>query len=321
MNKNIGDRFQHTRRNDGNTMADHLKMYKDNAVVYGTIIEEPHVNFPANVPMNYYNFICRPWWTTGDPPDGDLVFRIRVDASRLAPDFWMSGFVFGDGENTAQQIQAKLIDSRGELEVELIMYGRSGECAPTRDLDPGEALLPGWVDPTYSVLLDGQPINGQVTFGPSIGAGNREVAAILGKPLSSGTLVRVTGVLVVDCHGDWWNPTTWTGDCSEDDADVHNVEIHPAYAIDIGTDPCRGEADRLRQLQSELAALASEIPHSREAGERLGEAELERRFQRAQARISAWHAQHDAEMQQLRDRLASPACHIQWQTQPNTTPR
>src|SRR6266498_5818444 len=109
MNENIGDRFNRTRRNDGNTLADHLKMYKENAVVYGTIIEEPHVNFPVGVPTDYYNFICAPWWDPrnppylwgqnlsiqqvqaislprGDPPDGDLTFKIRIDESKLSSD-------------------------------------------------------------------------------------------------------------------------------------------------------------------------------------------------------------------------------------------
>jgi hypothetical protein len=225
MNENIGDRFQRTRRNDGNTMAHHLKMYKDNVVVYGVVIEDAHVNFPPNVPPDYYNFICAPWWFAlfGDPADGDLVFKIRIDASKLPPDFWTSGFVFGGGDNTAQQIQNKLMDSGGEVEVELIMYGRSGDCDQAKDGDPGEALLPGWADPTSSVLLDGQPINGQVTWGQRTDLGSWKVDAILGKPVLSDTLVRVTGFLALDCHGDFWHPT---GDCSEDDADVHNVEIH-----------------------------------------------------------------------------------------------
>jgi hypothetical protein len=348
MNENIGDRFQHTRRNDRHSMAHHLKMYKDNVVVYGVAIEDVHVNFPPDTPQDYYNFICAPWWdpgnppylwgqdlnpgqiwairlTSGDPPDGDLVFKIRIDASKLPPDFWTSGFVFGDGENTAEQVHNKLMDSGGEMEVELIMYGRSAFCDQAKEGgDPGEALLPGWADPASSVLLDGQPIDGQVTWGPRTDLKSWKVDTILRKSVLSGTLVRVTGFLALDCHGDFWHPT---GDCSEDDASKHNVEIHPAYAVDIGTDPCRSEADRLQALENELGrltALMPQIPFSREAGERVGEDTQEQRIERARRiadEIKAWHAQHDAEVQQLRDRLASPACDIQWPTQPNTTPR
>jgi len=339
---NIGDRFNRTRRNDGDTMAGHLKMYKDGAVVYGTIIEEaPHVNFPASVPPDYYNFMCAPWWdprnppylwgrnltrpeidaillARGDPPDGDLTFKIRIDERKLAPDFWTMGFVFAGGNNTAGQIQAKLADGGDEMEVELIMYGKPADCDHAGN--PGESLLPGWADTQWSVLLDGRPINGQIALGSPAGLGTTQVPAILGQPLSVGTLVRITGFLALDCHAEFWD-LNWTGDCEEEEADVHNVEIHPAYAIDIGVDPCRSEADRLSQLESALNALIAQLHIPREAAERVNPDVLERRLERAQAQINAWHAQHDAELGQLQSRLASAACRIQWQTEPRSTPR
>jgi hypothetical protein len=66
---------------------------------------------------------------------------------------------------------------------------------------------------------------------------------ILGQELQLGMRVRVTGFLARDCHGDW-NHLHWTGECYEDDRDVHNVELHPVYPMPSSLRPTRGVSPR-----------------------------------------------------------------------------
>ncbi len=261
-------RMKNTQRNDGGSMADHLKRYKDYVVVFGEVRETWGVGYPPATPIpytyggggpgsgiyvgppyvfpivsrDYCSFIATPWWPylAGDPPDGDIDFRIQVYRNRndvpalfdleRQPGFWSDGWL-----NNLNEIRNKLEDDTNNqqnwMHPEIIMYGRDtdadhcGEDAAT--------LFPGWMeDNGNSVLLNGRPIEGahpgNVEFGPTVDQFGRPIAAspvrLLGQPLPVGTRVRVTGLLALDCHG--------LG-CDEDDPSKHNVELHPVYAIDI----------------------------------------------------------------------------------------
>ncbi len=229
----IGFRFDNTRRNDGGTMHDHLKMYKDYTVVFGDVVETLSVGFPPtarpntnadpNVPRDYCSFIDAPWWDRGffgndDPPDGDINFQVRIDRADLdgQPNFWSE-----DWHNAPDHIRNKLNNNSdnkmNQMHPEIIMYGRDKDADHCHE--DAAVLLPGWQDSNgNSILLNGRPIEGQVDFGPPV--------RLLGREIVGGSRVRVIGFLALDCHG-------LGGDCEEDHPTTHNVEIHPTYSIDI----------------------------------------------------------------------------------------
>src|SRR5262249_3499585 len=161
--RNITYRMEHTRRNDGGNMHDHLKMYKDYVVVFGTIPAQgaPHIdgNFLAPENQTYAHFICacKPreegigWWDCrpkppwglgdGDPPDGDMNMNIEIDRADLdsQPGFWTDGWF-----NDAGDIIAKLNDNsaggegedanhpgitgfRNVIHCEAIIFGRDAD--------------------------------------------------------------------------------------------------------------------------------------------------------------------------------------------------
>ena len=107
------------------------------------------------------------------------------------------------------------------------MYGRTAKCGDDSHFNDSP-LLPGWQESGgNSVLIDGFPIEGD------LGLSTRDndscfVDTVHGFPtLRAPTLVRVTGILALDCgHG-------WTHPCYEDDPTNQNQEIHPVLAIDI----------------------------------------------------------------------------------------
>src|SRR5207249_1121271 len=102
------------------------------------------------------------------------------------------------------------------IHCELIMYGKGG-IPPNRAADP-LPLLPGWMESgANSVLWNGIPINGNVQ-------GPEAAGTIRGKTLTQGTIVRVTGVLNLDCGH---STLIERSPCYDDDATINNVEIHP----------------------------------------------------------------------------------------------
>jgi hypothetical protein len=231
----IRSRLDRVIRNDGDSMHDHLKMYKDDVVIYGTVTTDLGVNCPVSSPggasRRYANFMCNADGNFDeDDLDGDInLFNLQVDrvvgANSLGtslddqPGFWTDGWF-----NNPEHIRAKLNASNNHFHsCEVIMYGRAAGkeicfLGGTGEVGP---LLPGWMENgANSVLFDGSPINGQVDRFPS----GPFPVRIFNQDPPAGTRIRVTGFLALDCHG---------GDCEEDDAGSNNVEIHPVYAIDL----------------------------------------------------------------------------------------
>ncbi|MFI0776291.1 hypothetical protein [Streptomyces sp. NPDC021212] len=231
----IGERFGRVKRNDGDSMHDHLKMYKDNVVMFGTVIDGLGSSCPPNnVSRRYANFMCNEDGNFDeDEYDGDLVFHIVIDRADLdaQPDFWTNEWL-----NDPAQIRAKLDHDNSDqdedepaprernlVHPEVIMYGR-----PAGKLNcPGAVppLLPGWMEMDgNSVLWNGHPIDGNVDVYPS----GPIPVRVFNQGLPPGTRVRITGFLAIDCHG---------GDCEENNANKNNVELHPVYNIDVVRDP------------------------------------------------------------------------------------
>jgi hypothetical protein len=169
--------------------------------------------------------MCIPWWhSDGDPPDGDINFRVHINRAQLEaqPNFWNEGWF-----NSSDDIKDKLnLNQSNMVHPELVMYARTADRDHCLAVVP--PLLPGWMETGgNSVLLNGHPINGQVDHGNRIGVEELwEVPHILGRSIPPGSRVRVTGALTLDCHG-FFDP------CSDDDPEEQNVEIHPVYLIDV----------------------------------------------------------------------------------------
>jgi hypothetical protein len=276
------------------------------------------------------------WPDTGDddPPDGDIVFNVVIRDSMLSPTFWTTGFGFGDGDNKASQIQAKLANSINDVHVEIIMYGRSRTCGAS-DWQVDLPLLPGWADEgANSVLVNGEPLNGRVSWGDRYPSGSHALEFLrpddLKLRLVRGSLVKIRGFLALDCHSEshatedsilsglfgiipggfsWFN---YSRDCHEDDADVLNVEIHPVYSIDIVADPCYEDRVRLFDLYGELSAVSKQWnPPASKIGA-FSPDEILAREQQQQQEIARWHEEHDAEIRQLLQSLSSPQCRVKW---------
>jgi hypothetical protein len=129
------------RRNDNGSMGGldpdgmdpdgHLKFYKDNVVIYGTVTRDIQVNCPINGSRRYANFMCNADGNFDDSDlDGDLTFEMTVDrkpnenplgmALDAQEGFWTDGWL-----NAPNEIQSKLDESGNRLhDIELIMYGR-----------------------------------------------------------------------------------------------------------------------------------------------------------------------------------------------------
>jgi hypothetical protein len=243
----IRERFDRTRRNDDGSMHDHLKMYKDWTVVFGTVASGPEAGpeFLRPERQNYADFICAcDRWagcsgSTDDPADGDVNMDVEIDRAQLdgQPGFWTDGWL-----NDPRHVRSKLDDdSAGTsdhpnhpgvngtsftnvLHCETIIYGRDADDSNCQGVG-AQTLLPGWCeDGGNRVTFDGRPVI-VTPLDPLPGDGGPPVRVTLGadRPVGRPDRVRVTGFLALDCHG---------GDCSEDDAQFHNQEIHPVYAIE-----------------------------------------------------------------------------------------
>jgi hypothetical protein len=243
----IASRFEQTQRNDGHNMHHHLKMYRDYAVAFGKaapvdpVNQTVEINFPPakgiptvgpfgfvgapytfpNASRDYSSFINAPWWPAGagDPLDGDINFDVELTYPIEQPNFLTESGV--QWFNSPDDIAAKLnygFPVYWKVHAEIIMYGR--ETATTAP------LLPGWMESGgNSVLLNGRPIEGAVPGNVVFGS----PTLLLGQKIV-GSNVRVTGFLVLDCH---WDTGTLSIECYNDKPEIHNVELHPVYAIDI----------------------------------------------------------------------------------------
>jgi len=219
--------------------------------------------------------------------DADFDMNVNVDINRMEDYFSTTGWgnrttgptvyslKFG---NSA--IQTKL-NYGAFLHAEALMYGKAGTCDSLYDPTYGYAsLLPGWGDLySASVLVNGRPINGNLSgtncntfiepcpylvgadgtnylvspigiqFGnlllSSFGNGKLDSNGILGD--GSGTYVRLTGSLVLDCGHFSKSIDDWGHTCDDDTDDPdqiasnQNQEIHPIYSIDVINSPFRPE--------------------------------------------------------------------------------
>ncbi|WP_262060959.1 hypothetical protein [Streptomyces sp. STR69] len=240
----IRTRFDQVQRNDGGSMHDHLKMYKDNVVVFGTVVDGLGASCPPDgVSRRYANFMCNEDRDFDDGTfDGDLVFHIVIDRADLdaQPGFWTNEWFNDpahirrklDHDNTDQDSDEEnpALELRNLIHPEVIMYGRPAGKRPNEDPSCTGAvppLLPGWMETgANSVLWNGYPIDGRVNIYPTGPAPVR----VFDQAPPPGTRVRITGFLALDCHGR-------LGDCNEDNVNRNNVELHPVYAVDVLRDP------------------------------------------------------------------------------------
>jgi hypothetical protein len=207
------------------------------------------------------------FYTTGwgDRDQGPQVFSLKLN----------------DG-NTRGKL--KLAANEGYMGLESIMYGRPGTCDDNEvsPVNGGLSMLPGWADLfSNSVLVNGQPMNGLFNgpnpapncdfvqpcpFVSGVDATNYLVVPAgiqVGDLLLSangdghiipkgdivgcltGTYLRVTGTLVLDCgHADFLDHPCYDDDPDGDPGDISghsNQEIHPIYSIDIINYPYRPE--------------------------------------------------------------------------------
>ncbi len=193
------------------SLLDNLKPYKDNAVVFGTVVS-PYAagTYPANCADFFAN----------NAGDDDLNFDMVADRANLdaQPGFWTDGW-----RNPAANVQAKLNAWQNAIHSEAIAYGRQdSQCQAS-----GPVFLPGWGEAgANSSLSQGVPIAGSLSD-----VGNT-VAINESPQMKQGSRVRVTGAIVLDCgHG-------LTSPCYDTENDPNNpesrnLEIHPVYSVEI----------------------------------------------------------------------------------------
>src|ERR1043166_210624 len=284
---NIGDAFIATQRNDDDTMQHHMKMYRDEVSADAVVVEDPHINYPPDLALTYYGFICHPWWPDDKTdPDGDLDFRVVILPETYGRDNWDPGtWAFGGGDNKPGQIKDKLVLAANVLRCEVLMYGRSGSCNHDNHFEPPLALLPGWAESgPSSGLIEGVPIMGRIERGPREGvegppgvpAASR-VMSIAGRRVHGGSVVHLTGFLGLDCHG--WG-------CNDGEAFIDNVELHPLYTIDVlsgdGSEGSRALCEEISTLLPLLDKVRDDFASNRNLAVA---ADLEE--------LSDWHRRND----------------------------
>jgi hypothetical protein len=224
----IREKFRRVRRYDG-AFDESNSAVRDFAVAIGKIQWEdrPHVSWLDSIPREYWFFVTG--FTGGS--DGDLNFNI--ENVKLDPEFWepsddwllpvkiLIGSPFG-GESAYVSLEspadvskywADKTDKHYYIHDEGVMFGRTN----TDSVTEPDVLLPGWMETGGdSILLNGRPVNGQVT-GP-LKAGDLGDVSVAGTTLVPGTKVRVTGAVNFDNHG-------WPA-----------LELHPVYSIDVFQD-------------------------------------------------------------------------------------
>lgn len=259
-----------------------LRPYRDQTVFYGNLEtqgpdnnEAPHINMPSpGTPgafaYTYHNFVCY-------AVDGDLDLRVRVDSTSLTTDFlstegWSNVNSIDEGESSApgsdyHDILPKLqpvgpFSGGGfHMGVEGVMYAgdKDAGCPTSANL-----LFPGWAaSPGDSILINGRAVDGynepgNIMIAPNpirpVDSGQTALAGLNGYPMvaadpangiNTGTEVRITGPVILDCgHSDLDDPDTayftpnnnvHTCDQGEawEDSDDQNQELHPVYSIDL----------------------------------------------------------------------------------------
>jgi hypothetical protein len=171
----------HRNENDGNTLHEDLKPYRDATVFYGHLVaqhldylannrlelEAPHVNYGVDFnpkilngmdsdgnDITYLNFGLAdrdfPAFTCYDNSDADLDIRLKIDLDKLEPDFYTTGW--GDRTSGPKVFQLKLNDattrqklkfarSEAYMGAEAIMLGKAGTCDSLQDGTYGFASL------------------------------------------------------------------------------------------------------------------------------------------------------------------------------------
>ena len=223
---NIATLFAAARRNGDNSLADKLDLYREPVVVFGRVThyEEKRpvtVNWSPKAGRTYKDMICasEPWWEFWNPwpPDGDINFDITTDRQQLdIQNFWSGNRWIRNPDD----IRGNMDNGKhpSDLHCEAVMFARDAKCSQLKHR-PGHAQLQGWAEQRgNSVLINGRPIEGNITMGQKLGGeAPYEVLSIGGQSFSLGTEVRITGALCVD-----------TGHSRNEP-----VEIHPVYAIDV----------------------------------------------------------------------------------------
>ena len=257
-----------------------LRPYRDETVFYGnlqTVSPDgatnnwPQVNVPApGSPgawdWSYSNFACK-------AADGDIDMNMRVDGTSMTTDFlsglgWSNQNAADEDESgsDSQDILPKLetggsFTNGFNLHLESIMYGgdKVSGCPSTVD-----HFLPGWADSGgNSLIVNGRPVdafNHPENMGVAssttrgVASGSFPLGSLNGIPLvpadppngiPTGTEVRVTGAMILDCgHSAIDDDENYEIDtdsfpyvafhsCEQGESDQQNQEIHPIYSIDL----------------------------------------------------------------------------------------
>ena len=191
---------------------------RDFSVLWGTVSKLSGPSYPT--PRDYHTFVAGDW-----SGDGDFDFNLTPQFDRMDPQFWTAGWLNKTVHDLPpNEYILRRFDGHGEVfHCEVPMFARQNDSGHWND--PPVFLLPGWFESGgNSVLLNGRPINGNIT--PAGTSPNLTFTFTVGVHppqklvLANGTLVRVTGVMADDVgHG---------GD--------NAAEVHPVYAIDIVQD-------------------------------------------------------------------------------------
>jgi hypothetical protein len=197
----VSDRFDNARKNDGSSIHDNLKPYRDATVVWGHVVSEnvgdqgqlddaevdnqpSHVNYGEVDPtISKYRDFGRYSRTFEDfvrsnpggdgSLDADFDLRLKIDLTKLEPDFDDTGW--GDRDPGPEVFHQKFdfahlefpwfnySSNEGYLGAEAIMYGWAGTCDSPYRQPPlyGYSLLPGWADWSSNSVL----VNGRPVSG------------------------------------------------------------------------------------------------------------------------------------------------------------
>lgn len=167
----VSDAFAKTFKGDDDhsTLADNLHLLKDPVVVTGTLANTVDCNFvidPVNHPATFKNF----WAKTND--DKDMTFNLMFEPAQLPANFTAGITSADDLQNLKSRIAAG-------LHCEMIMFGRDAEGKTT--------YLPGWAETGgNSILVNGAPINANVTMDPAPWLNTNFVTAFNGTSIVSG---------------------------------------------------------------------------------------------------------------------------------------
>ena len=185
----IIDRFDLVTKNDGSSLHDNLKPYRDQTVFYGRVVnshidylseglvvesEIPHVNYGVNFSppvkafdFTYLNFggldrTFHEFFVEEGTGDADFDVRLKVDQDKLEPNFYTTGW--GDRTYGPEVFNLKLNDASTHQKLNYAgsdAYMGLETSMFSKVTIPEYSLLPGWADADgNSVLVNGRPING-----------------------------------------------------------------------------------------------------------------------------------------------------------------